>query len=53
MKVNEADFNDLVRRPDPSRWDLARLSKVAADEEALTEAGLREWEMALCDQDRS
>jgi predicted DNA-binding antitoxin AbrB/MazE fold protein len=34
----------VVRRPDPSRWDLARLSKVAMDEKALTEAGLGEWE---------
>jgi len=43
----------VVRRPDPSRWDLARLSKIAPDEEALTEAGLSEWEMALRDEDRS
>jgi predicted DNA-binding antitoxin AbrB/MazE fold protein len=43
----------VVRRPDPLRWDLARLSRVAPDEEALTEAGLREWETALCDEDRS
>jgi hypothetical protein len=42
-----------VRRPDPSRWDLIRLSKVAADEEALTETGLREWEIALSNEDRS
>jgi predicted DNA-binding antitoxin AbrB/MazE fold protein len=32
----------VVRRPDPLRWDLARLSKVITDEDALTEAGLAE-----------
>ncbi|MEY2549628.1 MAG: hypothetical protein QOD64_2210 [Verrucomicrobiota bacterium] len=53
MEVIEADFVDGLRRPDPSRWDLARLSKLATDEEALAEEGLREWEMALCDEDRS
>jgi predicted DNA-binding antitoxin AbrB/MazE fold protein len=37
----------VVRRPDPSRWDLARLSKVIPDEETLTEAGLAEWETTL------
>jgi predicted DNA-binding antitoxin AbrB/MazE fold protein len=26
----------VVRRPDPSRWDLARLSKVRPDEDTLT-----------------
>ena len=43
----------VVRRPDPSRWDLARLSKVAPDEDTLTEAGLTEWETALGHEDRS
>jgi predicted DNA-binding antitoxin AbrB/MazE fold protein len=43
----------VVRRPDASRWDLARLSKIAVDEEALTEAGLDEWETALRNEDRS
>jgi predicted DNA-binding antitoxin AbrB/MazE fold protein len=37
----------VVRRPDPLRWDLARLSKVIRDEDALTEAGLAEWETTL------
>ena len=37
----------VVRRPDPSRWDLARLSKVVPDDESLTEAGLGEWETML------
>jgi predicted DNA-binding antitoxin AbrB/MazE fold protein len=26
----------VVRRPDPSRWDLNRLSKVVPDEDTLT-----------------
>jgi predicted DNA-binding antitoxin AbrB/MazE fold protein len=43
----------VVRRPDPSRWDLARLSKVVPNEETLTEAGLSEWEAALQREDRS
>ena len=30
----------VVRRPDPNRWDIARLSKGSADEEALSETGL-------------
>jgi len=36
----------VVRRPDPSRWDLVRLSKAVPDEATLTEAGLSEWEAA-------
>jgi predicted DNA-binding antitoxin AbrB/MazE fold protein len=43
----------VVRRPDPLRWNLARLSKVIADEETLTEAGLAEWETTLSREDRS
>jgi predicted DNA-binding antitoxin AbrB/MazE fold protein len=41
----------VVRRPDPSRWDLDRLSKVSQDENALTEAGLAEWETTLSRED--
>lgn len=34
----------VVRRPDPSRWDLARLVKAANGEDlALAEQGLTEW----------
>lgn len=34
----------VVRRPDPSRWDLARLAKTAnADDIALAEQGLAQW----------
>jgi predicted DNA-binding antitoxin AbrB/MazE fold protein len=43
----------VVRRPDPSRWDLVRLSKVVPDGETLTEAGLSEWESTLQNEDRS
>jgi predicted DNA-binding antitoxin AbrB/MazE fold protein len=43
----------VVRRPDPSRWDLDRLSKVVPDEETLTETGLSEWEATLQHEDRS
>lgn len=42
----------IVRRPDPLRWDLARLSKVVSGEDALTEAGLAEWETTLSHEDR-
>jgi predicted DNA-binding antitoxin AbrB/MazE fold protein len=43
----------VVRRPDPLRWDRARLSKVIPDEDTLTEAGLAEWDTALSYEDRS
>jgi predicted DNA-binding antitoxin AbrB/MazE fold protein len=43
----------VVRRPDPSRWDLARLSKVVPEEETLAEAGLGEWETTLRREDGS
>ena len=34
----------VVRRPDPSRWDLARLVKASNEEDlALAEHGLTEW----------
>jgi predicted DNA-binding antitoxin AbrB/MazE fold protein len=37
----------VVRRPDPLRWDLARLSKVTSEEDSLSEAGLADWETSL------
>ncbi len=38
----------VVRRPDPSRWDLDRLAKGGASEDlALAEQGLAEWSTAL------
>ena len=43
----------VVRRPDPARWNLARLSKIAAaDEEKLAEEGLGDWAAALDREDR-
>ena len=41
----------VVRRPDPLRWDLARLSKVIQEEDTLTEAGLAEWATTLGRED--
>ena len=43
----------VVRRPDPLRWDLARLSKVIQEDDALAEAGLAEWDTTLSHEDRS
>ena len=37
----------VVRRPEPSRWDLVRLSRVISDEDVLTEAGLAEWDSRI------
>lgn len=37
----------VVRRPDPSRWDIGRLSERSADEAGLAEAGLADWGEAL------
>jgi hypothetical protein len=34
----------VVRRADPSRWDLARLAKTTKEEDlGLAEQGLAEW----------
>ena len=42
----------LIRRPDPSRWDMARLSKPAdPDESGLAETGLADWATALDHED--
>jgi len=43
----------VVRRPDPLRWDLTRLSKVTSEEDSLSEAGLADWETSLGREDRS
>ena len=38
----------VVRRPDPRRWDLARLAKASnQDDLSLSEQGLGEWSSAL------
>ena len=43
----------VVRRPDPARWDLVRLSKIAAThDKALAEEGLGDWAAALDREDR-
>ena len=44
----------VVRRPDPSRWDLAKLAKTANGEDvALAEQGLAEWAGRLDATERS
>ena len=44
----------VVRRPDPSRWDLARLVKAANGEDlALAEQGLTEWASQLDTTERT
>lgn len=44
----------LVRRPDPSRWDMRRLSKAFNSEEdrQLSEEGLGYWTDALSCEDQ-
>ena len=38
----------VVRRPDPSRWDLARLSSTSKQEDlTLSEQGLADWANSL------
>ena len=41
----------VVRKPDPNRWDIVRLSKRSADEEALSETGLADWAKSLDHED--
>jgi hypothetical protein len=44
----------VVRRPDPSRWDLAGLLKTANENDlALAEQGLAEWADELDATERS
>lgn len=42
----------VVRRPDPARWDLNRLSKLSANDQKLAEEGLGDWAAALDREDR-
>ena len=37
----------VLRRPDPSRWDVERLARHAEEDEALAGAGLDDWADAL------
>jgi predicted DNA-binding antitoxin AbrB/MazE fold protein len=41
----------VVRKPDPNRWDMARLSKSSTDEDALSETGLADWATSLDRED--
>lgn len=44
----------VVRRPDPGRWDLARLRQPANEEDlALAEPGLAEWADELDARERT
>lgn len=42
----------LVRRPDPSRWDLARLGACFGEDEELANAGLDDWSADLDREDQ-
>jgi len=43
----------VVRRPDPSRWDFAKLAKTAnGDDLALAEQGLAQWAADLDSTER-
>jgi len=41
----------VVRRSDPSRWDLGRLASSPAEDDALAGEGLDEWSAALDRED--
>jgi predicted DNA-binding antitoxin AbrB/MazE fold protein len=41
----------VKRQPDPSRWDLKRLTYGSAEDRELAQAGLEEWDQALKDED--
>jgi predicted DNA-binding antitoxin AbrB/MazE fold protein len=44
----------VVRRPDPSRWNLERLARTANEEDlALAEQGLANWAETLDREDRN
>jgi predicted DNA-binding antitoxin AbrB/MazE fold protein len=43
----------VVRRSEPSRWDLGRLAQCADEDLALAEAGLGDWAAALDERDRA
>lgn len=42
----------VVRQPDASRWDLARLASLSAEDENLAAQGLDDWSAALDHEDR-
>jgi predicted DNA-binding antitoxin AbrB/MazE fold protein len=41
----------VMRHPDPSRWDMARLGGLAEEDESLASAGLAAWADALDRED--
>ena len=41
----------VVRKPDASRWDLARLAGTGREDLVLAEAGLADWVSALDGED--
>ena len=41
----------VVRQPDPSRWDLARLAATSAEDDELATAGLDAWAADLDHED--
>lgn len=43
----------VVRRPDPSRWDLARLGSDVREDAAFAEEGLEDWASGLESEDRA
>lgn len=44
----------LIRRPDPSRWNLSRLARSGnAEDLDLAEQGLADWATGLDEEDRS
>jgi predicted DNA-binding antitoxin AbrB/MazE fold protein len=44
----------VIRRPDPGRWDLAKLAKTGnGDDLPLAEQGLAEWAISLDATERS
>jgi predicted DNA-binding antitoxin AbrB/MazE fold protein len=42
----------VVRQPDASRWDLARLGSVPSEDEDLAAQGLGDWGSGLDSEDR-
>lgn len=43
LKQGERVSVVVLRRPDPARWDLGRLARIAEEDRALAEDGLNKW----------
>lgn len=41
----------VMRRPDPSRWDVERLARGGGEDDELAESGLDEWADGLQRED--